>query len=177
MLGALSTLLSSTFWQISAIYLSLPVSGSHSIVSGLIGNILRDCNVCDNIPLGGFTLVAHGSEGVNWSKTGWIFLGWFLSPLISLLLTAILYTPIYFLVVKSRNPYSVISKIFYSFVIGLTFSINCATVLTTGDYFYRMLGVSSSWTGGRGLFYLVSSHHQCMVTDVSVHRCRCGSEA
>ena len=119
--GALSTLLSSTFWQISAIYLSLPVSGSHSIVSGLIGNILRDCNVCDNIPLGGFTLVAHGSEGVNWSKTGWIFLGWFLSPLISLLLTAILYTPIYFLVVKSRNPYSVISKIFYSFVIGLTF--------------------------------------------------------
>ena len=51
MLGALSTLLSSTFWQISAIYLSLPVSGSHSIVSGLIGNILRDCNVCDNIPL------------------------------------------------------------------------------------------------------------------------------
>ena len=39
MLGALSTLLSSTFWQISAIYLSLPVSGSHSIVSGLIGDI------------------------------------------------------------------------------------------------------------------------------------------
>ena len=39
MLGALSTLLSSTFWQISAIYLSLPVSGSHSIVSGLIGGI------------------------------------------------------------------------------------------------------------------------------------------
>ena len=39
MLGALSTLLSSTFWQISAIYLSLPVSGSHSIVSGLIGKI------------------------------------------------------------------------------------------------------------------------------------------
>ena len=39
MLGALSTLLSSTFWQISAIYLSLPVSGSHSIVSGLIGNV------------------------------------------------------------------------------------------------------------------------------------------
>ena len=94
---------------------------------------------------------------MNWSKTGWIFLGWFLSPLISLLLTAILYSPIYFLVVKSSNPYSVISKIFYSFVIGLTFSINCATVLTTGDYFYRVLGVSSSWTGGRGLFYLVSN--------------------
>ena len=120
--------------------------------------------------------MAHGSEGVNWSKTGWIFLGWFLSPLISLLLTAVLYSPIYFLVVKSSNPYSVVSKIFYSFVIGLTFSINCATVLTTGDYFYkvigetkytctvhktsfhffRVLGVSSSWTGGRGLFYLVS---------------------
>ena len=30
----------------------------------------------------GFTLVAHGREGVNWSKTGWIFLGWILSPLI-----------------------------------------------------------------------------------------------
>ena len=40
MLGALSSLLSSCFWQISAIYLSLPVSGSHSIVSGLIGNII-----------------------------------------------------------------------------------------------------------------------------------------
>ena len=95
-----------------------------------------------------------------------------------MLLTAILYSPIYFLVVKSSNPYSVVSKIFYSFVIGLTFSINCATVLTTGDYFYRVLGettftvekngfnfynwvlgVSSSWTGGRGLFYLVSKNH------------------
>ena len=57
-----------------------------------------------------------------------------------MLLTAVLYSPIYFLVVKSSNPYSVISKIFYSFVIGLTFSINCATVLTTGDYFYKVLG-------------------------------------
>ena len=86
-------------------------------------------------------------------------LGWLLSPLISLLLTAVFYTPIYFLVVKSCNPYSIISKIFYSFVIGLTFSINCATVLTTGDYFYMVLGVSNSWTGGRGLFYLVTSPH------------------
>ena len=54
MLGAVSTLLSSTFWQVAAVYLSLPVSGSHSIVAGLVG----------------FTLAAHGGPGVNWARAG-----------------------------------------------------------------------------------------------------------
>ena len=156
MLGALSTLLSSCFWQISAIYLSLPVSGSHSIVSGLIGNIMVSIIIIISFYFSGFTLVAHGSDGVNWSKTGVIFLGWILSPLLSLLLTAIIYAPLYYLVIRSNNPFSLSSKIFYSFIIGLTFSINCGTVLTTGDYFYKVFGVSTAWTGGRGLFYLVS---------------------
>ena len=140
MLGALSTLLSSAFWQISAIYLSLPVSGSHSIVSGLLG----------------FTLVAHGNSGVNWPKTLAIFLGWIFSPLISMLLTAIFYLPLYTLVVKAKNLYSGISKIVYSFVFGLTIAINFATILTTGEFFYNTTGLSTEWSGGRGLFFLIS---------------------
>ena len=85
MLGAVSTLLSSTFWQVAAVYLSLPVSGSHSIVAGLVG----------------FTLAAHGGPGVNWARAGWVLVGWLVSPLLSLLITAVFYTPLYLLVVRS----------------------------------------------------------------------------
>ena len=140
MVGALSTLLSSAFLQMSAIYLSLPVSGSHSIVSGLLG----------------FTLVAHGNSGVNWPKTIAVLLGWIFSPVISMFLTAIFYLPLYTLVVKASNPYSGTSKIVYSFVFGLTISINSATILTTGEFFYNTTGLSDEWNGGRGFFFLVS---------------------
>ena len=57
---------------------------------------------------------------------------------------------------RSRTPHSVRSKIFCSCVMGLICAVNCGTVLTAGDWFYRALGLSARWAGGRGLLWLVS---------------------
>ena len=140
MIGALATLLSSTIWQMTGIYFNVPVSGSQSIVSGLIG----------------FSLVAHGGDGVQWDQVKHIALGWVLTPLVSLILTTFLYLPVYMFVVKSKNVFSCTCKLAFSILFGLSVTFIISTVLTTGEIFFQLTGWSSTWSGGRGVFILIS---------------------
>lgn len=57
MLGCLSALASSALWLLTATFYKLPISGTHSIVGSTIG----------------FSLVAHGTKGVQWSTLGNLF--------------------------------------------------------------------------------------------------------
>ena len=56
MIGALSALAGASVWLLVATFLSLPVSGTHSIVGATMG----------------YALVQHGINGVHWKKFGTI---------------------------------------------------------------------------------------------------------
>ena len=140
MIGALSALLSSALWQLSAIWFKMPVSGSQSIVSGLVG----------------FSLVSHGGVGVKWDQVRYIMWGWVLTPVVSMILTMAIYIPTYLAVVQSKNLFSFKSKVAFSLILGLTVTFLLVTLLTTGEIFCERVGWSSQWVGGRGVFFLIS---------------------
>ena len=50
-----------------ATYAKLPVSGTHSIIGGILG----------------FALVQHQFSGINWKKVALIVSSWFLSPILA----------------------------------------------------------------------------------------------
>ncbi|RMB91527.1 hypothetical protein DUI87_32106 [Hirundo rustica rustica] len=76
MAGSISAMSGSAVWQLMASFLKLPISGTHCIVGATIG----------------FSLVAQGQEGVKWSELLKIVLSWFISPLLSGIMSAILFS-------------------------------------------------------------------------------------
>ncbi|XP_009998989.1 PREDICTED: sodium-dependent phosphate transporter 1 [Chaetura pelagica] len=75
MAGSISAMFGSAVWQLVASFLKLPISGTHCIVGATIG----------------FSLVAKGQESVKWSELLKIVLSWFISPLLSGIMSAILF--------------------------------------------------------------------------------------
>jgi sodium-dependent phosphate transporter len=67
MVGNIAGLAGSAIWQFIATYAKLPVSGTHSIIGGILG----------------FSLVQHQLDGINWMKVGLIVFSWFLSPVLA----------------------------------------------------------------------------------------------
>jgi len=115
MLGMLSSMLASQIWQLAATYLSWPVSGTHAIISSLIG----------------FTLVEKSWDGINVGEANpfcasgiyKVIYGLFLSSFLALFIGLGMYYAIYSLAITSGRPKSLRNKLTYTFLVFFLFMV------------------------------------------------------
>ncbi|KAJ6658728.1 hypothetical protein lerEdw1_019888 [Lerista edwardsae] len=88
MAGSVSAMFGSAVWQLAASFLKLPISGTHCIVGATIG----------------FSLVAKGQEGVKWSELLKVVLSWFVSPLLSGIMSAVLFFLVRMFILSKADP-------------------------------------------------------------------------
>ncbi|KAK2841043.1 hypothetical protein Q7C36_012622 [Tachysurus vachellii] len=111
MAGEVSAMVGSAVWQLIASFLRLPISGTHCIVGSTIG----------------FSMVAIGTKGVQWMQLVKIVASWFISPLLSGLMSGLLFFVIRYLILNKDDPVPNGLRalpLFYASTIGInTFSI------------------------------------------------------
>ncbi|KAG8454425.1 hypothetical protein GDO86_000884 [Hymenochirus boettgeri] len=115
MAGEVSAMVGSAVWQLIASFLRLPISGTHCIVGSTIG----------------FSLVAIGTHGVQWMQLVKIVASWFISPLLSGLMSGGLFLMIKYFILNKDDPVPNGLKalpMFYAATIG----INVFSILYTG---------------------------------------------
>ncbi|KAK6109545.1 Phosphate transporter family protein [Brugia pahangi] len=88
MLGQISVLSGCGAWLLIATFLKLPVSTTHSIVGATLG----------------YSLLARGTQGIRWWPVIRIFISWFLSPLLSGIVSILFYSFIDHAVLRRRRP-------------------------------------------------------------------------
>ncbi|XP_036383264.1 sodium-dependent phosphate transporter 1-B-like isoform X2 [Megalops cyprinoides] len=115
MAGSISAMFGSAVWQLLASFLKLPISGTHCIVGATIG----------------FSLVAKGHQGVKWLELLRIVASWFLSPLLSGIMSAVLFYFVRMFILDKENPVPNGLKalpLFYAVTMG----INLFSIMFTG---------------------------------------------
>lgn len=115
MAGSVSAMFGSAVWQLVASFLKLPISGTHCIVGATIG----------------FSLVAQGQKGVKWSELVKIVLSWFVSPLLSGIMSGILFYLVRTFILRKADPVPNGLRalpVFYACTIG----INLFSIMYTG---------------------------------------------
>ncbi|XP_061672038.1 sodium-dependent phosphate transporter 2 [Syngnathoides biaculeatus] len=111
MAGEVSAMVGSAVWQLIASFLKLPISGTHCIVGATIG----------------FSMIAIGTKGVQWMQLVKIVSSWFISPLLSGLMSGVLFLLIRNTILNKEDsvPNGLRAlPLFYATTIGInTFSI------------------------------------------------------
>ncbi|XP_034481481.1 sodium-dependent phosphate transporter 1 [Drosophila innubila] len=148
MLGCVSALASSAAWLLVATFLKLPISGTHSIVGSTIG----------------FSLVARGVQGLKWSTLGTIVGSWFISPVMSGVVSILLFLAIRRFILRAKEPLKAGFRslpIFY----GATFFINVISVVLDGPKLLYMDNIPTwiALTASVGLSLLVALLTQLVV--------------
>lgn len=148
MLGCVAALASSAVWLLVATFLKLPISGTHSIVGSTIG----------------FSLVARGVQGLKWSTLGTIVGSWFISPVLSGIVSIMLFLAIRRFILRAQEPLKAGFRslpIFY----GVTFFINVISVVLDGPKLLYMDNIPTwiALTASFGLSLLVALLTQLVV--------------
>nr|XP_008111272.1 PREDICTED: sodium-dependent phosphate transporter 2 isoform X3 [Anolis carolinensis] len=115
MAGEVSAMVGSAVWQLIASFLKLPISGTHCIVGATIG----------------FSLVAIGTKGVQWMELVKIVASWFISPLLSGMMSGVLFLLIRFCILNKEDPVPNGLRalpVFYA----ATITINVFSIMYTG---------------------------------------------
>uniref|UniRef100_A0A4W6BT66 Phosphate transporter n=1 Tax=Lates calcarifer TaxID=8187 RepID=A0A4W6BT66_LATCA len=115
MAGSVSAMFGSAVWQLAASFLKLPISGTHCIVGATIG----------------FSLVAKGQQGVRWLELLRIVASWFLSPLLSGIMSGIVFYFVRMFILHKKDPVPNGLKalpVFYAITMG----INLFSIMFTG---------------------------------------------
>ncbi|XP_055955214.1 sodium-dependent phosphate transporter 1 [Patella vulgata] len=115
-MGNVAALGGTCIWLLTATALRLPVSATHSIVGATIG----------------FSLVAQGVRGIGWMKLGMIIGSWFISPLMSGVVSMLVFMLLRKLVLSKEKPLEPGLRtlpIFY----GVTVVINAFSVFYDGS--------------------------------------------
>ncbi|XP_047426530.1 sodium-dependent phosphate transporter 1-B [Mugil cephalus] len=115
MAGSVSAMFGSAVWQLAASFLKLPISGTHCIVGATIG----------------FSLVARGQQGVQWMELLRIVASWFLSPLLSGIMSGFVFYFVRAFILHKKDPVPNGLKalpVFYAITMG----INLFSILFTG---------------------------------------------
>ncbi|XP_050085887.1 sodium-dependent phosphate transporter 2 [Anopheles aquasalis] len=124
MLGCLSALGSSALWLLVATFLKMPISGTHSIVGSTIG----------------FSLVARGTQGLKWNTLLTIIGSWFISPVLSGLVSVLLFWAIRKFILNAKNPLRAglfALPLFY----GTTLAVNVFSIVHDGPKLLYMDGI------------------------------------
>ncbi|XP_076859722.1 sodium-dependent phosphate transporter 2 isoform X2 [Brachyhypopomus gauderio] len=115
MAGEVSAMVGSAVWQLIASFLKLPISGTHCIVGSTIG----------------FSMVVNGTHGVQWMQLVKIVASWFISPLLSGLMSGLLFFVIRYFILNKDDPVPNGLRalpLFYAATIG----INAFSIMYTG---------------------------------------------
>ncbi|XP_064415994.1 sodium-dependent phosphate transporter 2 isoform X2 [Latimeria chalumnae] len=140
MAGEISAMVGSAIWQLIASFLKLPISGTHCIVGATIG----------------FSLVAIGTQGVQWMQLVKIVASWFISPLLSGLMSGVLFVLIQTFILNKEDPVPNGLRalpLFYAATIGInTFSILYTGAPLLGLTFLPVWAIALISLGGALLF-------------------------
>ncbi|XP_043105902.1 sodium-dependent phosphate transporter 1-B isoform X2 [Puntigrus tetrazona] len=115
MAGSVSAMFGSAAWQLLASFLKLPISGTHCIVGATIG----------------FSLVAKGQQGVKWLELLRIVASWFLSPVLSGIMSAVLFYFVRMFILQKKDPVPNGLKAL-PFFYAVTMGINLFSIMFTG---------------------------------------------
>ncbi|KHN76889.1 Sodium-dependent phosphate transporter 1 [Toxocara canis] len=141
LVGQVAILAGCSAWLLIATLAHLPVSTTHSLTGATVG----------------FGLATRGASGIHWSQIGAIVGSWFLSPVLSGIVSSILFMIVDFSVLRRDNPLKCgfrVIPIFYWFCIAFnTFAVSfqgskrCSAWLLIATLAHLPVSTTHSLTG------------------------------